>query len=64
MEELVEAYPSGCVVLDASLYKRSRERILRECSALGIKPVDISEIGAVMLSASGDSFRMIPMKGR
>lgn len=64
MEELVEAYPSGCVVLDASLYKRSRERILRECSALGIEPVDISEIGAVMLLASGDSFRMIPMKGR
>lgn len=64
IEELAEAYPAGCLVLDASLYKRSRERILRECAALGIEPVDISVTGAVMLTASDESFRVEPLRGK
>lgn len=64
IEELVEAYPSGCLVLDGSLYKRSRERILRECAALGIVPVDIQDTGAMLLTASGDSFTLTPLRGK
>lgn len=64
MAELVEAYPSACLVLDASLYKHSRQRILRECAALGVDPVDISDSGAMMVVSSGDSFRLVPVRGK
>lgn len=64
IEELVEAYPAGCLVLDASLYKRSRERIMRECAVLGIEFVDISSQGAMMLLPSGENFRLVPMSGK
>lgn len=64
IEELVEAYPSSCLLLDASLYKRSRERILRECAALDIEAVDISEVGALMILPSEDRFALLPMRGK
>lgn len=64
IEELVEAYPSSCLLLDASLYKHSRERIMRECSALGIEAIDISEVGAIMVVPSGEEFTLFPMRGK
>lgn len=64
MRELVEAFPAACYLLDGSLYSNSRQRIQRECVALGIEPVDISAVGAVMLEASGDSFTLTPLRGK
>lgn len=64
VKELAEVYPSACVLLDASLYKRSRERILRECAALGIEAIEMSRTGAVKILPHGDSFEIIPMRGK
>ena len=64
MSDLVEAFPAACYLLDGSLYSNSRQRIQRECVALGIETVDISTIGAVMLEASGDSFTLTPLRGK
>ena len=64
MSELVEAFPAACYLLDGSLYSNSRQRIRRECVALGVEPVDISAVGAVMLEASGDSFTLTPLRGK
>ena len=64
IQELVEAYPPGCILLDASLYKHSRERILRECAALGVDAVDISKTGAVKIVPQGDGFEIIPLRGK
>ena len=64
MSELVEAYPSACLVLDASLYANSRGRILRECAALGLQPVDISSVGAMKVVSDEDSFSLVPMRGK
>lgn len=64
VKELVEVYPSACILLDASLYKRSRERILRECSLLGIEVVDISRTGAVKVVPRGENFEIIPLRGK
>lgn len=64
MSELVEVYPAGCLVLDASLYANSRGRILRECAALGLQPVDISSAGAMKVVSNEDSFSLVPMRGK
>ncbi len=64
VEELLEVYPTGCLVLDASLYGRSRERILRECALLGVDAVDISRTGAVALIPGDDSFTLEPLRGK
>ena len=64
VKELVETYPSGCMLLDASLYSRSRERILRECAALGLDPIDISATGAVLVVPHVDNFEIIPLRGK
>ena len=64
VKELVEAYPSSCMLLDASLYRRSRERILRECAALGVEPIDISATGAVLVVPHDDKFEIIPLRGK
>lgn len=64
IKELVEVYPPGCILLDASLYRHSRERIQRECAALGVDAVDISKTGAVKIVPMGDSFEIIPLRGK
>ena len=64
MSELVEAYPSACLVLDASLYANSRGRILRECAVLGLQPVDISSVGAMKVVSDEYSFSLVPMRGK
>ena len=64
VKELVEAYPSSCMLLDASLYRHSRERILRECSTLGLEPIDISATGAVLVVPHVDNFEIIPLRGK
>lgn len=64
VKELVEVYPSSCMLLDASLYRHSRERILRECAALGLEPIDISATGAVLVVPHVDNFEIIPLRGK
>ena len=64
VEELVEVYPASCMLLDASLYKRSRDRILRECAVLGVEAVDISRNGALKIVPRGDNFEIIPLRGK
>lgn len=64
VEELLEVYPTECLVLDASLFKHSRERIMREAAALGIEPVDISRTGAVLVLPFDDSFTLEPLRGK
>lgn len=64
VEELLEVYPTECLVLDASLFKHSRERIMREAAALGVEPVDISRTGAVMVLPFDDSFTIEPLRGK
>lgn len=62
IKELMEVYPTACLLLDGSLYKHSRKRILRECAALGIDAVDVSATGAVKLLPGNDSFELIPAR--
>ncbi len=64
VKELVETYPSSCMLLDASLYRHSRDRILRECAALGLEPIDISATGAVLVVPHVDNFEIIPLRGK
>lgn len=64
IDRVLECYPASCLVLDASLYSRSRERVLRECRKAGIEPVDVSESGAVKLLVSGDSFTVYPIRDK
>ena len=64
MKDLLDVYPTECLVLDASLYKRSRKRIMRECAALDVDVLDVSEIGALMLLPNEDSFEFIGMRGK
>lgn len=64
VEELLEVYPASCMLLDASLYKRSRDRILRECAVLGVEAVDISRNGALKIVPRGDNFEIIPLRGK
>lgn len=64
VKELVEAYPAACMLLDASLYRRSRDRILRECAALDVQAVDVSQSGAVKIVPAGDCFEIIPLRGK
>lgn len=63
VKDVAYVYPAACVVLDGSLYRRSRDRIMRECRELGIEAVDISEIGAVKVVPDGDSFTLYSMNG-
>ncbi len=64
VEELLEVYPASCMLLDASLYKRSRDRILRECAVLGVEAVDISRNGALKIVPHDDNFEIIPLRGK
>ena len=64
VKELIEVYEPGCIMLDASLYRKSRERLLHECAAAEVEPVDISEQGAMKIVATQEGFRVVPMRGR
>lgn len=64
IKELAEVYPSGCILVDASLYRHSRDRILRECAQLGLDAVDISRTGAVSIVPHSDNFEIIPLRGK
>lgn len=64
INKLVDSYPAACVVVDGSLYKRSRERIKREYAELGISVVDISEWGAMKVVATEEGFDLIPMSDK
>lgn len=64
VEELLEVYPTECLVLDASLFKHSRERIMPEADALGIEPVDISRTGAVAIVPFDNGFVLEPLRGK
>ena len=64
VKELVEVYPASCMLLDASLYKRSRDRVLRECAVLGVEAVDISRNGALKIVPHDDKFEIIPLRGK
>lgn len=64
INKLVNVYPASCVVVDASLYKHSRERIKREYSQLGIDVVDIARVGAVKVVVANGNIDLIPMKGK
>lgn len=62
ISDLVDIHPASCVIVDGSLYKRSRERIKREYAKLGIDIVDISSTGAVKIVAEADGFDLIPIR--
>ena len=64
IKDLVEVYPASCVVVDASLYKRSRERIKREYANLGVDVVDVSQTGAMKVVATDEGFDLIPMSDK
>lgn len=64
VKELLEVYPTECIVADASLYKHSRRRIMRECAALGVDVLDISKSGALMLLPCDDAFELVEMRGK
>ena len=64
VSDLVKVYPASCVVLDGSLYKRSRERIIREYSKLGVEVVDITQTGAMKVVATAEGFDMIPLRNK
>ena len=64
VERLLEVYPASCIVLDGSLYAGSRRRLLRECGAVGVGCIDISQLGAVKLKAADGSFSVETMRGK
>ena len=64
IKELLEVYPAGCIVMDASLYKRSRQRIMRECAALDVEVLDVANTGALMFLPGDDSFEFVSMRGK
>lgn len=64
IKELLEVYPTECIVMDASLYKRSRKRIMRECAAFDVEVLDVAETGALMFLPRDDSFEFVSMRGK
>ena len=62
--ELLDVYPTECLLLDGSLYKHSRKRILRECAQLGVGSIDISQSGAVKIIPGDDSFELEFVRGK
>ena len=64
IKELMEVYPTNCILIDASLYRHSRNRIIKECAAMGIAPVDISHTGALRIVSSDDGFEIHKMRGK
>jgi competence protein ComEC len=64
IKELLDVYPTECLVMDASLYERSRRRIMRECAALDVDVVDVASEGALMFLPGKDAFELVNMSGK
>lgn len=59
IKELLTIFPSRYVVLDATLYSSSRERIIRECRKAAVRFVDLSERGAVKMLCEKTGVRLV-----
>jgi competence protein ComEC len=55
MERLLEKFPAEQVLMDAGLHYMSRQRVARECAALGQPFIDLSQSGAVFFNCREDS---------
>ena len=64
MESLLAMHPAKYVVMDAGLHFMTRRRVERECAALGIVCIDVSETGAVAFDCRADSFSPMFMSGK
>lgn len=64
IKELFVVYPASCVVLDATLYAQSRNRIIRECRELGVRYIDLSKTGAVRWLCDKPGFIVEYMRGK
>ncbi len=62
--ELFTVYPASVVVMDATLYSRSRQRIERECAALGVRCIDLASVGAVKWLCNEPGIILEPMRGK
>ena len=62
VEELLTVYPSRYVLLDATLYQSSRERIKRECRKDGLRYIDLSQQGAVKMLCEKTGVRFVPVE--
>ena len=50
MDAVLEKYPAEKVIMDAGLHAMSRRRVAKECSALDVCCIDVSQVGALRLS--------------
>ena len=64
MDSLLAMHPAKYVVMDAGLHFMTRRRVERECAALGIVCIDVSETGAVAFDCRADSFSPMFMSGK
>ena len=64
MDSLLALHPAKYVVMDAGLHFMTRRRVERECAALGIVCIDVSETGAVAFDCRADSFSPMFMSGK
>lgn len=64
IKSLLEVYPTRYIVMDATLYKNSRRRILRECKEAGVRCIDLSSMGAVKLSCRKTGVHFTLMRGK
>lgn len=64
MEELLLRYPTRYVILDATMYRNSCTRIKRECSALGVRCIDLKETGAIKMFCDNTGLRFAFMRGK
>ena len=59
IEELLTVYPSRYVILDATLYQSSRERVKRECRKAGVRYIDLLQQGAVKMLCEKTGVRLV-----
>lgn len=64
MNELLLRYPTRCIVMDATLYSRSRTRIARECAEMGVRCIDLSSEGAMKFHCTQVGINMECMRGK
>ena len=61
IEELITLYPTRYILLDATLYQSSRERIKRECRKAGVRCIDLAQQGAVKMLCEKTGVRFVPV---